>query len=60
MGALSAVGAALDAWVAGEIEIGGSWTGVETVFALRSGTVVEAEFGLGFWTGFEAALGLGF
>lgn len=35
-GASSAVGAALDAWVAGEVEVGlGSWTGVEAEFGQR-------------------------
>lgn len=34
---MSAVGAALDAWVAGEVEIGlGSWNEVETEFGLGS------------------------
>lgn len=57
-GASSAVGAALDVWVAGEVEAGlGSWTGAEAEFGLGSWAVVETEVGLGSWT--EAAFGLG-
>lgn len=54
MGALSGVGAALDAWVAGEVEFGpGSWTGIELAFGPGSWTGVVAQFVLGLWAGIE-------
>lgn len=59
-GASSAVGAAPDVWVAGEIEAGlGSWTGAEAEFGMGSWTGMEAAFGLGSWVEFEVEFGKG-